>query len=165
MRVLKHSILRTNSVLPLQVTVTSYIYCSYFSFLKSVILAHVTLKHQHRSANYVSVSVLHLHLFSASPHENAWRLSNKFWKIQAIPFSKIMTAELFFLATKTMALEGRTQGDRNQNNVKHLTMHNCILEHTAQLTHQFIEQIMLPSSQVWKLFCWKWCSIELKART
>lgn len=149
MRVLKHSILRTNSVLPLQVRITSYIYYSYFSVFKSI-LAHVTLKHQHRSANYVSVSVLHLHLFSASPHENAWRLSNKFGKIQDISVSKIMTAELlFFLATKTMVLEGRTQGDRNQNDVRHLSMYDCILEHAAQLTHRCLEQTMLPSSQVW----------------
>lgn len=47
--------------------------------------------------------------------------------------------QYFFLA-KRMALDGRTEGDRNQNIAKHSNMYDCILELFAQLNHQFLKQ-------------------------
>lgn len=47
--------------------------------------------------------------------------------------------QYLFLA-KTMALDGRAEGDRNQNNAKHSNMYDCILELSPQLNHQLLKQ-------------------------
>lgn len=54
------------------------------------------------------------------------------------PFQK-SKSQYFFLA-KTMALDGKTEGDRNQNNAKHSNTYDCILELFTQLNHQFLKQ-------------------------
>lgn len=73
--------------------------------------------------------------------------------------------QYLFLA-KTMALNGRTQGDKNQNNAKQSNMYDCILEHFAQLSHQFSKQRKLccffPSREFPILLCWKGCARELQ---
>lgn len=58
-----------------------------------------------------------------------------------------------FLA-KTVALDGGIQGEKNQNNAKHSSMYDCILEHFAQLTHQFLNYAtFFPGMEFPVLFC------------
>lgn len=78
-------------------------------------------------------------------------------------------AQYLFLA-KIMALDGRTQGDRKQNNAKHSNMYDCILELCPANSLVLKTKEVTPlSSQVWNFLFyfvrsdalqnWKWESL------
>lgn len=135
MRVLKHSILGTNFVLPLQVPPLSIHNCFFFFLI-------------HNSSFYVWTlikiceirfsTVLNWLWFFASSHKNQDFLVNFFVRYTMHPLPKSKAQDL--LLAKTMALDGRTEGDRNQNNAKHSNMYDCILKLFAQINHQFLKQ-------------------------
>lgn len=76
-------------------------------------------------------------MFSASSHKNQDFLIN-FVTYTMHPFQKSNLQYLFL--PKTMAFDGRTDGDRNQNNAKHSKMHYSIFELFPWLNHQPLKQ-------------------------